>query len=111
LKETKIQNDIMIVLGEHPLVAWSMTTTTGTYKISRGGGVQYVTLGFKGLSDIIGQLKDGRLLAIEVKKPKEYPREEQLDFLRNVALNNGFAFWTDSAEYVREILDIELKTN
>lgn len=102
MKESDIQNEIMGVLFKHPLVAWAYVTTTGTLKGVHGG--RPFQVGFNGLSDIMGQLKDGRMLAIEVKVPGKKPTEEQYDFLRTVALNNGLAFWADSADYVNKIL-------
>lgn len=38
----------------------------------------------KGVSDIIGQLRDGRFFALEVKRPGEKPTEEQAVFLSMV---------------------------
>jgi len=104
VKETDIQNDIMGVLVKHNTVAWAMVTNTGIFKTFGGAKIR---MGFDGLADIVGQMVDGRALVIEVKKPKEKPREDQYDFLRTVALNNGLAFWADSAEYVKQILEQE----
>lgn len=61
---------------------------------------QYIPLadGEKGISDIIGCLKDGRFLAIEVKRPGAKPSADQNAFLEKVRDRNGVAFWTDSLE-------------
>lgn len=82
------------MLSMHKNVAWAYVTTTGTFKGARG---RYYTIGMIGMADIFGQLKQGRLLAIEVKMPGEKPSEEQYAFLRTVALNGGVSFWCCSA--------------
>lgn len=38
----------------------------------------------KGISDIIGIMPDGRLLAIEVKSAKGKPTDDQIDFLQAI---------------------------
>ncbi len=43
----------------------------------------------KGVSDIIGQLRDGRFFAMEVKRPGEKPTPEQAEFLALVADAGG----------------------
>lgn len=45
----------------------------------------------KGVSDIIGQLRDGRFFALEVKRPGEKPTEEQAAFLSMVEGAGGVA--------------------
>lgn len=101
MKESDIQSAIMDLLLRHPSVAWAHVTTSGKIK---GRGGHWMTVGFPGLSDILGQLRDGRLLAIEVKKPGEKPTNDQLEFIRTVNDNNGVAFWTDSPDDVAEFL-------
>lgn len=71
-----------------------------------------------GVSDILG-IYEGRMLAIEVKKPgwtipkpgtKQYKHfTEQNDFLRTVARNGGIAFFAQSAEDVVEKLGLKVK--
>ena len=89
MKESDIQSEIMIALGEHPDVAWVYVTSAGSFRV-RGS---YVKVGFKGLSDILGQMRDGRLIALEIKKPKEKPKPEQLEFLDLVSRNKGVSGW------------------
>lgn len=45
----------------------------------------------KGKADIEGQLSDGRYFALEVKRPGEKPKPEQVAFLTAVRRNNGLA--------------------
>ena len=94
MKESDLQNKIMVYLNDHPKVAWCMVTTTGMVK-SKGFRM---TVGFPGLSDIIGQLTDGRTLAIEVKLPGKKPTSVQESFLQTVSDNSGVSGWVDSVE-------------
>ncbi len=98
MKESEIQQDIMKLLASHPKVAWAYVTSTGTFRGMKGG--RPITIGFPGMADIIGQLRDGRLLAIEVKKPSNYPTKEQKKFLDDVNKNKGVAFMADSIDSV-----------
>ena len=45
----------------------------------------------KGVPDIVGMLRDGRLFALEVKRPGEKPTEEQAVFLAMVNDAGGLA--------------------
>lgn len=110
MRESDIQSDIMCALGEHPLVAWCMTITTGKVKV----GNRYMTLGhyitdsqkrLTGMSDIIGQLVDGRFFCIEVKIPKEEPTSEQFRFMDLVSKNNGVSGWCCDVAGAIEIIE------
>ena len=101
MKESKLQTDIMNMLLNHELVSWAYVTSAGGFRVKGG----YITVGFKGLSDIIGQLKDGRLFAIEVKLPGKTPTPEQLDFIETVNSANGIAGWCDSINGAESILE------
>jgi len=72
----------MNLLLVHPKVAWAYVTSAGTVK-GMGGGRPF-RIGFPGLSDIIGQMCDGRLLAIEVKVPGKKPTVDQIVFIDGV---------------------------
>ncbi len=50
--------------GNHS-VAWVERQNTGATKV----GERFIRFGWRGCSDLIGMLKDGRLLAVEVKAP------------------------------------------
>ena len=58
----------------------------------------------RGVSDIIGILPDGRMLAIEVKSPKGYPSKEQKEFIANINARGGLAFISRSLDNVIEML-------
>ena len=60
----------------------------------------------KGVSDIIGQLRDGRFFAIEVKRPGEKPTPEQSEFLSLVNDAGGIAGvccnWMEAKRLINE---------
>ena len=103
MKEKDIQKEIMNMLLIHPAVAWGYITTVGTVKGVHGG--RPFSVGFPGQSDIMGQLKDGRLFAIEVKVPGKTPTDEQNDFITTVNNSHGVAGWADNVEDARRIID------
>ena len=102
MKESEIQKQIMNYLLQSPVVAWAYVTSAGTV---RGvGGGRYFNIGFPGLSDILGQLRDGRIFAIEVKRPGNIPTQEQREFLELVNENNGLGIWVDTVKgVIREL--------
>lgn len=60
----------------------------------------------------------GRRVEIEVKRPRERPRPEQLAFLRRVNASGGIALWVDDAadlvRVLRRVLDgwhVEIDTD
>jgi hypothetical protein len=67
----------------------------------RRGGVSF---GKIGSSDIIGQLDDGRWLAIEVKAQGCEPSQDQLVFLAEIAKRGGVAFVARGIEDVEQHL-------
>jgi len=89
MKESEIQSSIMIALGEHPKVAWCYVTSAGSFRV-RGG---YMTVGVKGMPDILGQMRNGKMFGVEVKKPKEKPTPEQFEFLELISKNGGISGW------------------
>lgn len=89
-----------MTLRGHPAVAWVERQNSGAYK----DGVRFIRYGWPGCSDILGQLKDGRFLAVEVKAPKGRLRPEQALFLKQVLAAGGVAFVArNAADVLREI--------
>jgi hypothetical protein len=86
-----------------------MVVTSGGFKV-RGSYIQigqYYQSDHKkktGVSDIIGQLKDGRFFCIEVKKPKEKPTKEQLYFLQLVRESGGVSGWADNVSDAMKLI-------
>lgn len=77
LPEAAALAEVLQVLRHHPLVAWAERQNSGVARI----GGRFVRFGWPGCSDVLGQLKDGRLLAVECKAPKGKATGEQAQFL------------------------------
>ena len=87
-EEQGVLNAVMKVLLMHPNVAWCARFNNGGFKDARG---QFVRFGFAGCSDILGQMVDGRLLAVEVKASKGRLTDDQEFFLAKVRANGGIS--------------------
>jgi hypothetical protein len=84
-------------LKRHPRVAWVRRMNVG-----RARGVKF---GFIGCADILGQMKDGRLLAIETKRTNgREPSLPQQTFIAMVKANHGIAGIVRSVEDLLELL-------
>ena len=93
--------EVLKALKHHPAVAWCERQNTGAAKV----GGRFIRFGWRGCSDVIGQLKDGRLLAVECKAPKGRIRPEQKEFLSLVQRFGGVAFVAHDCRDVMQILD------
>lgn len=65
---------------------------SGAHVVQGTTGRRFIRYGFKGCPDVLGMLKDGRLLACEVKAPGRRLRPEQAAFLELVHAAGGLAF-------------------
>ena len=100
ISETDIQKSIIEVLEYHPQVAYFWRHNVGFIK--RPG--RAVRFGIPGQSDILGILKGGRFLAIEIKKPKKDREPEQVKFQDTVNQAGGLAFVARSIDdVIREL--------
>ena len=83
----------------------------GCFVLRSNAGVYYdaqgnrVTIGFPGLSDLIGCTADGKFFAIEVKLPGQKPRQNQVDFLKAMRKNGALAGWCVSVEGALQIIN------
>lgn len=93
--------EVLRALRNHPAVAWAHRQNSGAY-LTPGGA--FVRFGWRGCSDIIGQLCDGRLLAVEVKSPAGRLRPEQQQFIDLVNQAGGVAFVARNCADVRRAL-------
>ena len=98
--ESDVLRAILQYLRLHKDVAWVARMNTGAMEVQG----RYVKFAFKGCSDIIGQMRDGRFLAVEVKRPGKIPSANQDSFLRMVNQHGGLAFWADDVFTVEEKL-------
>jgi hypothetical protein len=102
--EAAVQKAVLEYLNLHPRVAWAVRMNTGAMQIDG----RFVKFGFTGCSDVLGQMTDGRFLAVEVKRPGNKPTDEQKGFLLNVLHFGGVAFWCDSVKMCEEKLHEQL---
>ena len=91
--------EVMKALKTHAAVAWCERMNSGA---ARMGG-RFVRFGFKGCPDVLGQLRDGRLLGVEVKAQAGRLRPEQAVFLERIRGAGGVAF---VARDLRDVLRI-----
>jgi len=80
--------EVLKALRSHPAVSWCERMNTGAAEI----GGRFIRFGFTGCPDVLGQLRDGRLLGVEVKAPKGKLRPEQAVMLSRIAGAGGVAF-------------------
>ena len=92
--------EVMRALKSHPCVAWIHRQNTGSLRV----GKRFIRFGWPGCSDILGQLRDGRFLACEVKSPTGKPTPEQSAFISQINSNGGLAFIArNCADVFREL--------
>ena len=91
--EADILRAIMALLRHHPKVASHWRQNSGTFQErNRDGSVRYIRANTqKGMSDIMGVLRDGRTLAIEVKSRTGRMRPGQEEFLATIRQAGGVA--------------------
>ncbi len=100
-REGGIQDAILAMLRVHPRVAWAVHIRTGAYEVDG----RYISYGFKGCSDILGQLRpSGRLLALEVKTPGGKPEPHQQAFLDTVRDGGGVSGCVHSVDEAAAVL-------
>lgn len=99
-KEAAALAEVLKALKAHPAVSWCERMNSGAAHI----GSRFVHFGFKGCPDVLGQLRDGRLLGVEVKGPAGRLRPEQAFFLERVRVAGGVAFVArDCRDVLREL--------
>ena len=80
--------EVLKALNTHPAAAWCERMNSGAALM----GARFVRFGFKGCPDVLGQLRDGRLLGVEVKAKTGRLRPEQAIFLERIRGAGGVAF-------------------
>src|ERR1035441_8428025 len=100
--EQSIQRALLEYLNWKYIFCWKVTTT-GSFVQSRN---TWIPSQAPGVSDILGVLKGGRILAIEVKSPKGRVSPQQDRFIDNINENGGLAFVARSIEEVESKLKI-----
>jgi hypothetical protein len=99
--EAAVLEAVCGALAYHPLVAWHQRFNTGAGRlVNKAGESQWMRFGFPGCSDVLGQLKDGRFLAVECKRPSGRLTGDQHAFLTLVRKYGGVAICARSADDV-----------
>lgn len=81
--------EVLRALQTHHAVAWARRMNSGAATV----GGRFIRFGFPGCPDILGQMKDGRLIGVEVKRPDGgCLSSEQAEFLSLVRSCGGVAF-------------------
>lgn len=92
--------EVLKALRAHPLVAWAERQNSGAARI----GNRFVRFGWPGCPDILGMLRDGRFLGVEVKAKAGRLRPEQSVFLERIRCAGGVAFVAhDLRDVMREL--------
>ena len=99
--------EVLKALRAHPAVVWCERMNTGAARV----GGRFIRFGFTGCPDVLGQLRDGRLLGVEVKAPKGTLRPEQAVMLSRIAGAGGVAFVArDCRDVMRELENNQRKS-
>jgi hypothetical protein len=86
--------EVLQALRTHRTVAWVRRQNTGAARV----GGRFIKFGWAGCTDLLGMMKDGRLLAVECKRPRGGKlSSEQSHFIEMVNQFGGCAFIATSA--------------
>jgi hypothetical protein len=99
-RESAALVEVLKALRAHPAVVWCERMNSGAAKV----GNRFIRFGWPGCPDVLGQLRDGRLLGVEVKGPTGKLRPEQAVFLDRIRGAGGVAFMArDCRDVLREL--------
>ena len=99
-KEAAALVEVLQALRTHAAVAWCERMNSGAARM----GARFVRFGWPGCPDVLGQLKDGRLLGVEVKGLTGSLRPAQRVFLERIRCAGGVAFMArDCRDVLREL--------
>jgi hypothetical protein len=100
-KEGAALLEVLKALRAHPAVSWCERQNSGAANV----GGRYIRFGWPGCADVLGQLRDGRFLAVEVKGPTGRLRPEQAVFLERINQAGGLGFMARDLRDVHRELD------
>jgi hypothetical protein len=106
-KESDIVRAILDFLHYHHIVSFRSNTgaMAGSHTNKQGETNRwYVRFNEPGYPDITGLLKDGKYLAIEVKRHDGKATPDQLRFLQTIIDNHGVAFVARSVDETFDVL-------
>lgn len=113
MDEKTVKNQILAFLRLHGIFCWP-NDSVGLFDTKRKA-FRSAKHKLKGVSDILGVLPDGKILCIEVKRPKSKGKAAgvlsvyQEFFIANVLANNGIAFMAKSLDDVQSNLSLYLR--
>lgn len=102
--EADVLASILQALPYYRNVSWFSRMNSGAYVVGEGKDKRFIRYGFEGCPDILGMMKGGRMLCIEVKKPSGRLREAQAAFISKVSSQGGVAFVARSVDDLRTFL-------
>jgi len=104
--ERDIQKACLQLLRVHPKVAYCWRANSGTFTEQNADGSQrYISANSApGCPDILGYLKGGRFLAIEVKRPGGKPSRLQEQFLDRARAAGALAAVVDDPQQLVDLL-------
>lgn len=105
--ERDVLKAVLALLKHHPLVAFAYRSQSGLLR-SLDDDARKVRVGFRGLSDIVGALRDGRWLAIECKSAAGRVSDDQAAFLDAVRAIGGVACVARNVDDVMGALEEEV---
>lgn len=100
IPERDIQKSVLELLERHPKVAWAKRMNSGSV-LAHGTRIRF---GFQGCPDILGQMRDGRILGVEVKRKGEGPNLAQQNQIALMQRANGVAGIVRSIEDLQALL-------
>lgn len=106
MSEKQIQKAVLEYLNYHPKIGWAERINVGAHVVVDKNSRRFIRYAFKGCSDVLGQLKSGRLLAVEVKSKNGKLTNHQRDFLKKVKEYGGVALVVRSVDELESQLNI-----
>lgn len=107
-REQNIVDDCLTALRSRGAFAWRQNSAALPVK-DRYGERTIRCTSINGVSDILGILPGGRLVAVECKRAGNMPSNDQRDFLDAVNRRGGLGLVVYDAIDLEEIIDRELR--
>lgn len=109
IKEKVIENSILSFLKRNNIYCWK-NESVGIFDQKKGVYRRKNSIHrMNGVADILGILRGGKFLAIEVKSLRGRITEEQTAFLSSINAEGGIAFVARSIDEVAKQLGIDLR--
>ena len=99
MPEQVLVNQVLAYLTLKKHYVWRQNTGAMTTKEGR-----FIKFGHKGISDVLGVARDGKMIAIECKIKPNKPTQFQVDFLDEIKRRGGYAVLAYELEDVQKVL-------